>query len=112
MNQKPYLVSIPTTVNKLSDELYEIVYVMGEFSGTCQYRVTDMVGVNKPIKQTVLLMVSCDMGDIIELVHRKTPLCSDNFNGVNMEIREDSRRRLENYINLQSQNKYVSPKTS
>jgi hypothetical protein len=35
---------------------------------------------------------------VIEMIHKKTPLSSEDFNGVNMEIRTDSLGRVEDYI--------------
>lgn len=70
-------------------------YVVDYGYGRCVYR---MFKSGKRIKQDVLLLVDVDMGDVIEMIHKKTPLSSEDFNGVNMEIRTDSLGRVENYI--------------
>ena len=70
-------------------------YVVDYGYGKCVYR---MFKSGKRIKQDVLLLVDVDMGDVIEMIHKKTPLSSEDFNGVNMEIRTDSLGRVENYI--------------
>lgn len=100
MNQNITLKDFPSRVENNGD-MYRVIYEQGEYSGMCEYKLFQMSGTSKPISQRVLLMTSCDMGDIIEYVHKKTPLCSDNFKGVNMEIREDSRRRVEEYLTNQ-----------
>ena len=97
MNQKETFKEIPTTIQNCEDS-YRILYEIGEFTGHCDYKVFKMTGSTKPIKQTIHLLTSVDMGDIIEYVHKKTPLCSDNFSEVQMTIREDSRRRLMEFL--------------
>lgn len=82
--------SLPS-VGLSTDELYVVDYGYGR----CVYR---MFKSGNRIKQNVLLLVDVDMGDVIEMVHKKTPLSSEDFNGVNMEIRTDSLRRVEDYI--------------
>jgi hypothetical protein len=69
------------------------VYESGEFSGSVNYvdyRMDNLLMKGKP----VYLMVHSDMGDIIELIHQRSPLSSDDFNELNMEIRNHSRERL------------------
>ena len=97
MNQKETFKEIPTTIQNCEDS-YRILYNIDEFTGYCDYKVFKMTGSTKPIKQTIHLLTSVDMGDIIEYVHKKTPLCSDNFSEVQMTIREDSRRRLMEFL--------------
>ena len=97
MNQKETFKEIPTTIQKCEDS-YRILYNIDDFTGYCDYKVFKMSGNTKPISQTIHLLTSVDMGDIIEYVHKKTPLCSDNFSEVQMTIREDSRRRLMEFL--------------
>lgn len=85
-----YLNEIKGSVSMSGD-----TYVVDYGNGRCVYR---MYKSGKRIKQDVLLLVDVDMGDVIEMVHMKTPLSSDDFSGVNMEIREDSLGRVEEYI--------------
>jgi hypothetical protein len=46
----------------------------------------------------VYLMTSSDMGDIIECVHQKSPLSSEDFTTMNMEIRTHSRNLIDEVI--------------
>jgi hypothetical protein len=72
---------------------YDVVYESGEFSGSVKYvdyRMDNLLMRGKP----VYLMVHSDMGDIIELIHQRSPLSSDDFNELNMEIRNHSREVL------------------
>lgn len=89
---------INCTVIQEDTDLYKVLYKEGEFSGECVYRKVSMKGINKPLLQEVLVLLRVDMGDIIEYIHKKTPLCSDNFNDINMEIRTDSRERVNKYL--------------
>ena len=66
------------------------------FSGECIYYEKILTGVNKPIRQRVVIMTSCDMGDVIEYIHKKSPLCSEDLTVINKLIRDDS------YINVLS----------
>jgi hypothetical protein len=76
-----------------TEEGYNVVYESGEFSGLVKYvdyRMDNLLMKGKP----VYLMVHSDMGDIIELIHQRSPLSSDDFNELNMEIRNHSREVL------------------
>jgi len=66
------------------------------FSGVCIYNEKILSGVNKPIRQRVVIMTSSDMGDVIEYIHKKSPLCSEDLTVINKLIRDDS------YINVLS----------
>lgn len=98
MFKKPYLKDINSETIREDEDIYKIVYKEGDFSGECVYRKVIMKGQTKPIVQQPLVLIRVDMGDIIELIHKKTPLCSDNFNEINMEIRTDSRQRLNDFL--------------
>ena len=97
MNQKETFETIPSTVQHCENS-YRVLYEINDFTGYCDYRVFKMSGSTKPISQTIHLLTHVDMGDIIEYVHKKTPLCSDNFSEVQMTIREDSKRRLLEFL--------------
>ena len=87
-----YLSGIETRVVP-TEEGYDVVYEGGEFSGTVKYvdyRMENLLMKGKP----VYLMVHSDMGGIIELIHQRSPLSSDDFNDLNMEIRNHSRETL------------------
>ena len=87
-----YLDGIETRVVP-TQEGYDVVYESGLFSGTVKYvdyKMENLLMKGKP----VYLMVHSDMGDIIELIHQRSPLTSDDFNDLNMEIRNHSRDTL------------------
>ena len=87
-----YLSGIETRVVP-TQEGYDVVYESGLFSGTVKYvdyKMENLLMKGKP----VYLMVHSDMGDIIELIHQRSPLTSDDFNDLNMEIRNHSRDTL------------------
>jgi len=60
-------------------------------SGTCIYETHSMKGTSKPIVQNFIVMVSCDMGGVIEYIHQKIGLTEEDFNDVNELIRNHSR---------------------
>jgi hypothetical protein len=56
----------------------------------CEYEEKNLVGQNKPIRQRVMIMVNCEMGDVIEYIHKKSPLSSEDLMLINMMIRDHS----------------------
>ena len=91
-----YLTGIQTRIVP-NDEGIEVVYEDGIFSGTVKYVRYDME--NRLMKgKPVYLMVNSDMGDIIEMIHQRTPLSSEDFNDINMEIRTHSRDRINLWV--------------
>ena len=64
-------------------------------SGTCVYESHTMKGKTKPIVQNFMVMVGCDMGDVIEYIYQKKGITEEDFNEVNMLIREHSRKKVE-----------------
>jgi hypothetical protein len=64
-------------------------------SGTCTYEKHTMKGKTKPIVQNFMVMVGCDMGDIIEYIYQKKGIKEEDFNDINMLIREHSRKKVE-----------------
>jgi hypothetical protein len=73
-----------------TSEGYNVVYSKEEYSGSVsyiKYEMDNLLMRGKP----VFLMTTCDMGDIIEIIHQMTPLSSKDFNDLNMEIRNHSK---------------------
>lgn len=95
--EKHYLNDIPTRVEG-KDKSFKVIYEIGNYSGWCEYSLYENVGKTKPIKQKNWLLINSDMGDILEYVHKKTPLSSSDFNGVNMTIREHSLSVLQAHL--------------
>ena len=60
------------------------------FSGVCIYEEKNLVGQNKPIRQRVLILSECEMGDVIEFIHKKSPLTSEDLMLINKLIRDHS----------------------
>lgn len=98
MYKKGVLNNISTSVSKV-DDTYVVTYEQGEFKGECIYKMMVMDGYKKPIKQSPLLMVHCSMGDIIERVHMNTPLTSEDFHNISMDIRNHSLSKVEEFLN-------------
>lgn len=98
MYKKGVLNNISTSVSKI-DDTYVVTYEQGEFKGECIYKMLEMGGNKKPIKQSPLLMVHCSMGDIIEKLHMTETLSSDDFQSLSMDIRNHSLSKVEEFLN-------------
>ena len=69
------------------------------FSGVCIYNKVTTKGLRKPIAQYFLVLTSTDMGDVIEYIHKKSPLSSEDLSSINKLIRDHSLLVVENYLN-------------
>jgi hypothetical protein len=78
-----------------------LTYCHHNFSGTCVYEQVSTKGLKKPIVQNFLVLTSTDMGDVIEYIHKKSPLSSEDLSSINKLIRDHSLREVENYLNDQ-----------
>jgi hypothetical protein len=70
-------------------------YIVDYGLGTCHY-VYQRVG--KRIKQEVLQLIKCDMWKVITLINEDNKLTEGDLNNLNMEIRNHSLNRVEEYI--------------
>ena len=86
-----------STVITESEGHYIVTYSHGFFEGTCKY--VEKSGMSKIQPQTVLLLTGTDMGDIIEFIHKESPLSSEDHNDLQMYIREHSLGVLNTYVN-------------
>ena len=85
-----YLDDYKTTVTQ-SGTTYIVDYGLG----TCHY-VYQRVG--KRVKQEVLQLIKCDMWKVITLINEDNKLTEGDLNNLNMEIRNHSLNRVEEYI--------------
>ena len=92
-----YLKKFSTSVDKKGDD-YIVNYEDSTHYGHCIYRSLQLTGSNKPLRQSVLLMTHCQMGDIIDSINETTPLTEKDHEGLSKEIREHSREVLTNYL--------------
>ena len=76
-----------------------LTYCHHNFSGTCVYEQVTTKGLKKPIVQNFLVLNSTDMGDVIEYMHKKSPLSSEDLSYINKLIRDHSLLVVENYLN-------------
>ena len=97
--EQKFLNDFTTEVIKEGDK-YIVNYSNGEFTGVCEYNHVLFPGQRKPISQRVLLLTSCEMGDIIEKINMDSPLSSEDLTGITMEIREHSLQCVEDYISM------------
>ena len=75
--------------------IYRVEYSNGNYSGSCTY--TETTPQSKFQSGNIYLLSHSDMGDVIEYIHKKTPLTSEDFNKVQMTIRTHSLNQLINY---------------
>ena len=99
MYQTGVLEDFITEVYKEGEE-YIIKYSKGEFTGECRYKMMELMGTNKPIRQTPMLLTHCNMGDIIEKIHLEHTLSSEDFHSLSMEIREHSLLKLSEFMSV------------
>jgi hypothetical protein len=85
-------------INK-SGSTITLTYCHHNFSGTCIYEQVTTKGLKKPIVQNFLVLTSTDMGDVIEYMHKKSPLSSEDLSYMNKLIRDHSLLVVENYLN-------------
>jgi hypothetical protein len=78
-----------------------LTYCHHNFSGTCVYEQVTTKGLKKPIVQNFLVLTSTDMGDVIEYIHKKSPLSSEDLSSINKLLRDHSLSEVENYLNDQ-----------
>ena len=84
-------------INK-SGSTITLTYCHHNFSGTCTYEQFTKKGLNKPIVQNFLVLTSTDMGDVIEYIHKKSPLSSEDLSSINKLIRDHSLSVVDNYL--------------
>jgi hypothetical protein len=89
-------------INKFSTEVIEnngsvtVTYCHESLTGYCEYKIIE---VNNRFKQRGLILINTDMGDVIEYVHKKSPLSSEDLSYMNKLIRDHSLLVVENYLN-------------
>jgi hypothetical protein len=92
-----YLNRFNTDVTRNGEDF--IVNYQGENRyGHCIYRRLDLTGSNKPIRQSVMLLTHCQMGDIIDDINETTPLTEKDHDGLSKEIREHSLSTLTSWL--------------
>jgi len=87
--------------------IYRVVYTLDNYSGTCVY--TETPPQSKLQSGNIYLLTHSDMGDVIEYIHKKTPLSSEKFSEVQMGIREHSLNQLQEFVITNSNNVFSPP---
>jgi hypothetical protein len=82
---------------------YIVTYIMGDYSGNCIYEKVEKVGMNKPIRQTILILTESNMGEVIDYWNLKSPLNEESYNEVSQTIRSHSRQMVEEFLQGQRQ---------
>ena len=97
-----FLNKFSTTVSTNGDDY--VVNYQGENSfGHCIYKKLDLTGNNKPIRQSVMLLTHCQMGEIIEEINKETPLKDVNSSTLSDEIRNHSLTTLTDWLSSQKE---------
>ena len=63
-----------------------------ELTGYCEYRIVE---VNNRFKQRAWILINTEMGDVIEFIHKNSPLSDDDLKDVNKLIRDHSLSRVQ-----------------
>ena len=58
-----------------------------ELTGYCEYRIVE---VNNRFQQKAWILINTEMGDVIEFIHKNTPLSDEKLQEVNKLIRDHS----------------------
>tara|TARA_R110000868_G_scaffold328221_1_gene589102 strand:- start:833 stop:1204 length:372 start_codon:yes stop_codon:yes gene_type:complete len=93
----PTLNKFDKVINK-SGNTITLTYCHYNFSGTCTYQEVTTKGLRKPIEQSFLVLVSTDMGDVIEYRHKETPLMSGDLLLVDKDIRDHSLQYIKEWL--------------
>ena len=64
-----------------------------DLTGFCEYRIME---VNNRFQQKAWILVNTDMGDVIEYIHKNTPLSGEKLQEVNKLIRDHSLQVVQN----------------
>ena len=95
-----FLNKFSTTISTNGDDY--VVNYQGENSfGHCIYKKLDLTGNNKPIRQSVMLLTHCQMGDIIGEIDKSSPLKEVDHTRLSDEIRNHSLTTLTDWLSSQ-----------
>jgi hypothetical protein len=97
-----YLNKFSTTISTNGDD-YVVNYHGDNTYGHCIYKKLDLTGSNKPIRQSVMLLTHCQMGEIIEEINKETPLKDMNSSDLSNEIRNHSLSTLTEWLSSQKE---------
>jgi len=97
-----YLNKFSTTISTNGDD-YVVNYHGDNTYGHCIYKKLDLTGSNKPIRQSVMLLTHCQMGEIIDEINKETPLKDMNSSDLSNEIRNHSLYTLTEWLSSQKE---------
>jgi hypothetical protein len=97
-----YLNKFSTTISTNGDD-YVVNYHGDNTYGHCIYKKLDLTGSNKPIRQSVMLLTHCQMGEIIDEINKETPLKDMNSSDLSNEIRNHSLTTLTDWLSSQKE---------
>ena len=97
-----YLNKFSTTISTNGDD-YVVNYHGNNTYGHCIYKKLDLTGSNKPIRQSVMLLTHCQMGEIIDEINKETPLKDMNSSDLSNEIRNHSLTTLTDWLSSQKE---------
>ena len=80
-----------TTISENNGTI-RVHYFNGPLTGHCEYTLLE---VQNRLKQKAWVLINTDMGDVIEFIHRMTPLSDDDLKDVNKLIRDHSLQAVQ-----------------
>ena len=63
-----------------------------ELTGYCEYRIVE---VNNRFQQKAWILINTEMGDVIEFIHKNSPLSDDDLKDVNKLLRDHSLLKVQ-----------------
>lgn len=78
-------------------DILTVTYKNGEFIGECTY--IERGSLSKIQPQRLFLLTTSNMGDVIEYIHKESPLSSEDMNDLQMYIREHSLELINRFVN-------------
>lgn len=85
--KKLYLNDFTKEIVREGDKI-TVVYTNGEFKGECSY--IERAPLTRLQSGLLYILISSNMGDVIEYIHKKSPMTSEDMTEIQMMIREDS----------------------
>ncbi len=92
-----FLNKFSTTITTNGED-YVVNYQGENTYGHCIYKKLELTGNNKPIKQSVMLLTHCQMGDIIGEINDSSPLSGVSHSDLSNEIRNHSLTTLTDWL--------------
>lgn len=83
-----------TVIN--DNQTYQIIYSKENYKGSCTYK--ELTPLSKKQSGKIYVLTDSNMGDVLEYIHKLSPLSEKDFNNIQMSIREHSLSNLKSHL--------------